>query len=302
MNTDRRKFIRDSSLATSGILFMDPLKKISGLSEKSPGLSKALHTISVFHTNDLHNQLHPFNNGKHSGCGGLNQVKNVLQKNGGPSVLLDAGDFLDGKSSVSSHRNLINSMNQMKYDAAAIGNKELEQGQAYLSEVASLLKFRLVNCNYTFSNDALRLQVAPWHIVKWGQYKIGITGVGPELGASARSEGMVFHHPYRKANEAARILKQKTDMVICLSHLGIEKNNRFNSLTLAKMSSDIDLIISGHEEKLIKAPLVFKNTQNHEVIVSHGGWGGLISRELAFTFNNGSRNHFGCRNFVATGT
>jgi len=300
MNTDRRKFIKNSSLATSGFLFMDPLKKISTLTEKTPGLSKVIHTISVFHTNDLHNQLHPFMQGKLQGYGGLNQVNNVLQKTSEPSILVDAGDFLDGRSSVASHRQLIHSMNQMKYAAATIGNRELEQGQAYLSELAALMKFRLVNCNYTFTHDVLKQQVVPWHIVKWGQYKIGITGVGPELSRSARSEGMVFHDPYRKANEVAKMLKQNTDLVICLSHLGMEKNNRFNNLSLANLSSDIDVIISGHEEKLHRAPIVFKNSEKREVIVSHGGWGGLIARKLSITLNqNGEKCAFASKNFVA---
>jgi 5'-nucleotidase len=279
---------------------MDPMKKLSKLSEKSTELSKFIHTITIFHTNDLHNHVQPF---RHENLhGGLESIHARLKQINTPAVLVDAGDFLDGNASPSAHKKLIEKMNNMRYDAVTLGNKDLQQGQEYLFQLSSLMKFPLVNCNYTFSHDKLAQRVATFHIIKWGSYNIGITGVGPQLPESVRKEGMNFHHPYKKANETARKLKQHCDLVICLSHLGLDKQSRFNNLSLAEMSKDIDVIISGHEEKILRTPLVLRNHTRKEVVVSHGGWGGLMTRQLSITFNtNGERCSFASRNFVTAG-
>ena len=208
MNTARRKFLKDSSLATSGFILMDPLKKISGLTSRSNALNKALHTITVFHTNDLHNQIAPFGNGHLSGYGGLKNVHDIIQQQDAPAVLVDAGDFLGTSSSQEEHEKMIHAMNRVGYHAAAIGNAELKNGQAYLSALAKQMQFRLVNCNYEFSHETLQQQVVPYHIIRWGQYKIGITGVGtrPDHAVTDRAH-IRFHHPYQRANAVARELK-----------------------------------------------------------------------------------------------
>jgi len=170
MNTERRKFIRNSSLITGGLVFIDPLKKLAGLTAGN-AFTGTLQTVNIFHTNDLHNQLHPFTGGNRHGYGGLRNISGVLDAAKSKHILLDAGDFLDSKASPEDHSQMIQVMNQLGYHAATIGNRELARGQEYLAGLASEMKFRLVNCNYSFSNPALREQVLSSHIISWGQFK-----------------------------------------------------------------------------------------------------------------------------------
>jgi 5'-nucleotidase len=300
MNTERRNFLKSTALVTGGILFTDPLKKISGLTAHVPGLDHSVHTVTVYHTNDLHNQLHSFSSGNLSGFGGIENISNLIRRKDQPSVLVDAGDFLAPSASQAAHRKMIDAMNSIGYHAVAIGNKELENGQAYLSELASHMKFTMVNCNYSFSHEGLQRQVAQSRIIKWGSYKIGITGVGTNLDPSlSRSEGIRFQHPYQRANAIAGELKKQCDLVVCLSHLGFsKKSGRFNNTEFAQQSENIDIIVSGHHEELHAAPSVFRNKIKGEVIVSHGGWGGLVTREVSITFREGKKFLTNYRNFM----
>jgi 5'-nucleotidase len=300
MNTERRNFLKSTALATGGILFTDPLKKISGLTSHVPGLDHSVNTVSVYHTNDLHNQLQSFSTGNLSGLGGLQNISASIRQQDQPAILVDAGDFLHPSYSMAAHRKMIRAMNDLGYHAAAVGNKELEKGQAYLSELAEDMEFRMVNCNYSFSHEGLQRQVATYRIIKWGSYKIGITGVGTELDKGfMRAEGIGFHHPYERANAVAAQLKNQCDLVICLSHLGFtKKSGQFNSTEFASQSKNIDIIVSGHNDEVHAAPTVMKNKLKEEVIISHGGWGGLVTRQVSVTFRDGKKFLTNYRNFA----
>ncbi|MFL5741695.1 MAG: metallophosphoesterase [Flavisolibacter sp.] len=297
MSIQRRSFLKNSSLFAGGLLFLDPIQKISRLSGKSKGMNQTMHSVPIFHTNDLHNQLLPHK----KGYGGLYNIATVLDKENISCLLLDAGDFLDQRASPEQHLAMIQQMNRMDYQAATIGNRELALGQSALSELVKKMNFPLVNCNYSFSESYLQSSVVPYHIVSWSGYRIGITGVGTLLNRRiATTEKIVFHHPYQRANAVAAYLKKNCDFVICLSHLGYEKNKTgYNSLDLALASENIDLVISGHHDDLIAAPRIVRNQSKKEVILSHGGERGLIGRHLTIGFNDqGQKNFISCRNYV----
>jgi len=230
----------------------------------------------------------------------MQNIQAILQQQDHPAILVDAGDFLDPLADRYAHKKMIHAMNSLGYHAAAVGNKELEKGQAYLSDLAGDMQFKMVNCNYVFSNEGLQRQVAAYRIIKWGSYRIGITGVGPELDHSlARSEGIGFQHPYERASAVAGQLNPQCDLVICLSHLGVaKKSGRFNNNDFARQSQNIDIIVSGHNNELHAAPKVFKNQMKEEVIVSHGGWGGLVTRQLSITFREGKKYLANYKNFA----
>lgn len=302
MNTQRRNFIKNSSLAAGGLFFSPSFKKIAALSAKAPELANAAHTINIFHTNDLHNQIQPLIQGNLKGHGGLKSIREILQQKDAQNILVDGGDFLHDQASVLDHREMIEAMNEIGYYAATIGNKELTKGQAYLAELMKGMNFKLVNCNYSFSHSYLKAKVLPYTICEWGQYKVGITGVGTDLDAKLKSsENIIYHHPYERANAIAYQLKKlnQCDLVVCLSHLGYKnKQGSFNNSDFACASENIDIIIGGHKQDLIVAPKVLKNKNKEEVILSHGGWGGLISRRLSVTFSVGQKHLFECKSYV----
>lgn len=295
----RREFIQVCSVATAGVLFTKPLKTIAGISRYA--FSNISNMVTLFHTNDLHGNTEPFTIGKINGLGGLDNVTAFLKKNSSSHILLDAGDFLNDNASITEHKKFIDKMNKTGYHAAAVGNRELSNGQAYLASLIDLINFKLINCNYEFSDPVLKNKIVPYHIIKYGAFKIGITGIGIRLNNSF-SNGIVFHPPYQKANETATYLKKqlKCNLVICLSHLGFDqKKAETDNKRFAVESENIDVIISGHNDAIKDTQLILRNKNNHEVIISHAGWGGLMMGKLSLTFDeNRNKRLFRSKNYI----
>ena len=294
MNYQRRKFIINSSILAGGVLLGGRLK-----AAECGGLNQ-LDKISIFHSNDLHNQIDRFQSGAFSGCGGCNNLSTHIAECH-PDLILDCGDFLGTNIYRDDHINMIRAMNRIGYDASTIGNNELINGEEYLASLVDHMKFKLINCNYTFSNWGLKEAIVPFWIKTFGNYRVGITGIGPELETKGPGQSSIqFSDPYQKANEVAEMLKKKSDLVICLSHLGLSEEDKFNNIAFARQSRSIDIIISGHKKNIDPSIRVFRNASREEVIVSHCSEAGLTSRKLTVSFDQyGKKNRVALRNYAS---
>jgi len=292
MNNDRRKFISHLSLVTAFAALSKPLGSIASASKKINTLSSSGREVAVYHTNDLHGNIHPVS----GETGGLNQIQTLLKKQETHGLLLDAGGFLDLSKSNSAQKMMIQIMNEMGYHAAAIGDDELALGQDHLASLAQHMQFSLVNCNYGF-DKCLNNRVKPYIIIKSGRFKTGVTSVGYKV------DGVKYYDAIQSANTVASHLKQmeKCDLVICLSHLGYEQpGDQPDDKKLAKQSEHIDLIISGHNRQLSIGPAVLLNRLKHEVIVGRGASNGLMMGKAVFNFENDRQKHnLKAKNLVA---
>lgn len=242
---------------------------------------KKVQHIVILHTNDTHSQVEPNKNdlgGYARRLGEINQIRSK-EKN---VVLLDAGDFSQGTPYYNffSGRVEIEAMNKMRYDSSTLGNHEFDNGMDSLAMVMKLAKFPFVISNYEGSNSPLKGLYKPYVILKKGGVKIGIFGIGvkPEgLIFKKNYEGITYQHPVNKAIEISNHLREtkKCDIIVCLSHLGIEPmEGNFIDYDLAKASTNIDIIIGGHSHSIL-----VNNTENNAngkpVIVAQMGKSGL---------------------------
>jgi 5'-nucleotidase len=298
MDSYRRAFLKQSGFIGGGFFVAEPLKQLNNFSEGKLGFN-FLREVSIFHTNDLHNNIEPLQTGKQHGYGGLTNIGTVLKHSTVAHVLLDAGDFVDDAASVEQQQMMIGIMNKLGFDAATIGNRELARGTDHLAQLIPMMKFPLLNCNYAFDHPVLKSNVQSFKIIKTGKYKIGITGVGTHQ--LKTMDGIHWHHPYDKANAIASHLKKEKgcDLVICLSHLGYIQDSGPHNAEFAKVSEHIDLIIGGHGDQLMTGHMILKNKSKQEVIVSHGGPGGILVKQVMFGFDvDRQKNNIACRSFV----
>ena len=97
---------------------------------------------------------------------------------------------------------------------------------------------------------------------KW--LKIGVFGLTVDL------RTLVFPSTYRDLtyldpvasarNEVAELKTLGCDLIVCLSHLGIDEN-MVNDFVVAKEVPDIDVIIGGHSHKELSEPVVIGKTR-----------------------------------------
>ena len=213
--------------------------------------------LTILHTNDTHSQVEPKSNnqGGYARRMGLIEQERKADKN---LLLVDAGDFCQGTPyfNIYKGRVEIDAMNKMGYDAATLGNHEFDNGLDTLATILKLAKFPFVCANYDFTGTALEGLVPPYTILRKGQLKIGIFGLGCDpkgLIADKNFLPVRFLHPYPVAQAMADTLRaQDCDVVVCLSHMGTfgKAPEDLCDTTLAAHTRGIDVIIGGHTHKL----------------------------------------------------
>jgi 5'-nucleotidase len=296
--SNRRKFIRDGGLTAASFLLAHPLLYAR---ESAPKTRR----LTILHTNDVHSRLEPFpmDGGPNAGRGGVAARASLIsriRRQEEQVLLLDAGDIFQGTPyfNIFKGEPEIRAMSEMGYEAAVMGNHDFDAGlENFALQVSAHAKFPIVISNYDFRDTSMEHLHVPYKIIKKGDLRIGITGVGIELTGLVPESlygRTVYLDPIREANRQASYLRREKncDMVICLSHLGdTYKDNKVSDEVLAKESEDIDLILGGHTHRFFDVPRVYNNRKGAQVIVNQVGWAGLRLGRLDFSFEGGKRKN-----------
>lgn len=223
---------------------------------KNIGLNTENKYISIVHTNDTHGRL---KSGSNDGMGfaristRINQIRDIM---GNDNVLVvDAGDTLHGQpiATISKGESIVKVLNAIEYDVMVPGNHDFNYGQDRLLELSKMLDFPVISANVIKSDGSSLF--TPYVIKEVNGIKIGIFGLTtPETTFKTHPkniEGLTFKDPVAVAKEMVDTLKDKTDIIIALSHLGVHEGND-TSEKVAQNVSGIDLIIDGHSHTTIE--------------------------------------------------
>jgi len=274
--------------------------------------------LTIIHTNDLHSHLlgfspnidyTPLRTGDDQTVGGWARIAAVIKsekaKRTNPTLVLDAGDFLMGSlfHMVAREEALeLGLMKEMGYDVVTLGNHEFDLTPHGLARILNSAHQKggipeIVFSNPIFHPDSTeddtleesfrKRIVKPYIIIENQGIRIGIFGIfgkdAAEVSPFARP--MKFRDPIETSREMVKTLreKEKTDLVICLSHGGLRENKSLSEDDrLAKEVPGIDLIVGGHSHTKLKNPL----TVNQTVIVQAGGHGEYVG-VLDLAYENG---------------
>lgn len=199
--------------------------------------------VVVIHTGDVHGAL--------EGYAKVAAMKRTYEAAGAYVLLLDAGGFASGSPYVrhSSGVSAVELMNAAGYVAAAVGENELSYGQEKLQALTDLSNFPLLSASVMKGEPLL-----PTHQIFEAPdgLKIGVFGLtAPEIAhtlSPSAGEGLTFltgSALVRAAkNEAAALREAGCELVICLSHLGLQGDD--GALSLLRQAEGIDLMIDGH--------------------------------------------------------
>lgn len=292
----RRLFLKQSALLAAGLLIRPD--HLFADDEKQQALT-------ILHTNDVHSRLDPFpmDGGKYQGLGGAVAREKLIQdirKQASQVLLLDAGDMFQGTPYFNYYKGEleIKVMNMMGYDAGTLGNHDFDNGIDGLVKQIHHASFPILNCNYDFTDTALEHKIPPYTIIRKGDLKIGIFGIGIQLQGlvpDKNCEGIVYENPIEKANDVAYLLKKnkRCDYVVCLSHLGFEyKDNKVSDKILAAETEHIDCILGGHTHTFLEQVHKTKNRKNQEVIINQVGWAGINLGRINIFFSHNNRHNY----------
>ena len=245
--------------------------------------------LVILHTNDTHSHIDPVKSGPEAGLGGVIEraayIDSVRSAVGRRNLLLvDAGDFSQGTSYFTILKGDIEVelLNEMGYDAVTLGNHEFDNGPEDLARRLKMAKFRVVCANYDFSGSGLDRYVKPYTIVRRAGKKIGIIGLLVDVTKvvdRSVAEKLRYLDPVAVTNRYSGLLKEKgCDLVIVLSHLGMEKSD-FTDIQLARSCRNVDLIIGGHSHTFLEEPVCVEDADGNDVmIVTDGCWGLYVGK------------------------
>jgi 5'-nucleotidase/UDP-sugar diphosphatase len=255
-------------------------------------------TFTILHTNDMHSAFigmapaadyDPFKLNDDNTRGGYARLASLIEqrkearKDLGPVLVLDAGDFSMGTAFGAASREIggeLRIMSLMGYDATTFGNHDFDLGPDGLSEaiVAASKAGRVPmvlgsNTNVAGTDATLAgLQhlveegkIRRHLVIERGGIRFGLFGLlGKEAQFYTTGAGAVtFSDFIGTAKEMVALLREteKVDVVICLSHGGVEKDKagRFSDgddVRLAREVPGIDVVIGGHSHTELQDAII----------------------------------------------
>ena len=261
-----------------GLALASFMMQPAAVQAKAKKEAKVVKQLVVLHTNDTHSCVMPIN------------------PNLADTATANRGGFLRRVAMIKQERkaNLfkgdveVGLMNEMKYDAATIGNHEFDFGIDNMVRIFKMAKFPIVCSNYDFTGTELANVVKPYTIIRRKGLKIGVFGLCPELAGlvtEANYGCIKYLDPIAKAKEMTEILKkkEKCDVIICISHLGW-KIDGIDDSEVAPATRDIDLILGGHSHTYFKQLEYLNNLDGKPVPIDQNGksaiWVGKMTLDI----------------------
>jgi len=203
-------------------------------------------------------------------------------------VLVDNGDFLQGQpvvyySNYEHHEGphiCADVMNFMGYDAASVGNHDLETGHEVYDKLVKEFNFPWLAAN-AVNKKTGEPYFAPYAIINRKNVKIAIIGmITPTIPVWLPDkiwEGMEFHDMVECAKKWVKIVKEKEDpdLIVGLFHSGVDSTynnhsdedymNENASNLVAQRVPGFDIIFAGHDHQEFN--MVVRNCEGGRVII-----------------------------------
>lgn len=221
------------------------LLTLSGLPASLEGL------VVILHSNDVHGNI--------MGYSQMAALRDAFESFGAEVILADAGDYSQGTTYVSTTKgaDAIEMMNVAGYDVATLGNHEFDYGYPQLKENLSKADFAVLCANILKDGEnAFQGNT----IIEKDGVKIGFFGLDtPEAQTKANPalmQGLSFYAEkelYACAQAQIDELRANgADIVVCLAHLGVDKESAPNRSTdLYANVTGLDFIIDGHSHTVM---------------------------------------------------
>ena len=215
--------------------------------------------ITILHINDIY-EIMPVNNGTQGGVARLTTLKEQLVANNPHTYTILSGDLfspsalstanIDGERLAG--KQMVDLMNMAGLDYATFGNHEFDLKEQQFYDRLTESKFTWFSGNVFDKNSKPFTNVPEYEILEIKTennqvVKIGMIGmIGVTLNSNL-TDYVIYTDPFVTAKEQVKLLKDKVDILIAVTHLSLE-----NYIKLATAEPDLDIILGGHEHENVQ--------------------------------------------------
>jgi 2',3'-cyclic-nucleotide 2'-phosphodiesterase (5'-nucleotidase family) len=233
---------------------------------------EAAPTLRIIGTNDFHGGLEARPNGTAGRWGGAAALGGAIRRARAEcaaprcySVLVDAGDEFQGQASSTLARGwpVSEIFNYLGYDAAALGNHDLDWGQDTLRLRMAQEHYSVLSANLRTIDGRPAAWIAPDTILRRGPFTIGLIGMMTREAATAIAAsnlaGLQFIDPVPIVDSLTRELRRRgATVVVVLAHAGAQCAATPPGACTGEIIDDarrlrepVDAIIAGHRHLLV---------------------------------------------------
>ena len=270
--------------------------------------------VKIAVTTDVHGMIYPYdfinrNESDHSLAHIYSYANDQRKKTDTTFFLLDNGDFLQGQPTVY-YYNFVDTlgehlsarvMNFMGYNAASVGNHDIETGPQVYDRIRTSFDFPWLAANAVNTSTGLPY-FEPYTILKTGRIKIAVLGmITPGIpGWLPKSlwPDMEFLDMCETAREWVPRIKEEEDpdLLVGLFHSGTDASyggnpdpymNENAVMLVAKEVPGFDIIFAGHDHR-VSCQWVSNRTGDSVLVIDPGSHG-RFAGEASITFNKGKR-------------
>ncbi len=240
------------------------------------------HPFTIAHVNDMQARYTSRIQGKSRWAyvaGYLRRLKDEVPE----TLVMDAGDDYE-KGSIAELRSMGESTRQMlqamPIDVRTIGNHDFAYGEAAVLRDLTASVHPVLAANVAYADGTSPF--LPYARFDVGCVKVGVVGLvtqnygADDLPTKAPYDGVLVQDDrYDEAlGRVVRAHRAEVDVMIALDHLGL-----FEDARIAARVAGVDLVVGGHSEDLVKAPLsVVRADGSRAWIVQAGHYAEAIGR------------------------
>lgn len=226
--------------------------------------------LVILATTDLHGNVWGFSyeNDKDTTNTGMARIASYVEevrKQEPYVVLVDNGDTIQGNIMTDDLYNkregehpVMRAMNLLEYDSMTLGNHEFNFGEHLIKRMQTLANFPILSANLARVDGTMAAK--PYTIIERGGLKIGIIGLtnpnAPRWDGE-KTDPFVYAPVGPAARKVVDIIKDKTDIIIVVSHVGLypeydEEGGSDGANSILALCPEVDVLIVGHDHNAIK--------------------------------------------------
>lgn len=259
-------------------------------------------TITILSTTDLHGNIYPIdyttNRPAARGLAKIGTLIRQVRRTQPNLIVIDSGDTIQGTALAYYHSRRDNSppspimlaMNELGFDALAIGNHEYNFGLSVLEKARSEAAFPWLSGN-TYRSGSDDTAYPAYLIKELSGVRVGIIGLitpgVPQWENKENYAGLEFRDPVAAARRWVDAVRgrERADVVVIAMHMGLEEDIATGAkppgqmpmenaaLAIARNVAGIDTIFMGHTHRVVPSLWV-----NGILLAQAGRWGDHLIR------------------------